>query len=119
MKEKFSLILITILGLILVGCAQKNPTSSNTPPVITSLKAEPGSIKVGESSVLTATAYDPEKENLTYQWSAVVGYFIGSGTQVKYSVPSSCCLTNDEITLTVKDSQGQENKKIIRMSIAF
>ena len=118
MKKIFSLILI-ILGLMLVGCAKKNPTNSNQTPVITSLKAEPSSIKVGESSVLTATAYDPEKENLTYQWSSVVGYFIGSGSQVKYAVPSSCCLTNDEITLTVKDSQGQESKKIIRMSIAF
>ncbi len=119
MKKKFSLVIITILALSLIGCAKKNPTNSNQAPVISSLKAEPSSIKVGESSILTATAYDLNGDNLTYQWSAVTGYFVGSGSQVKYAVPGSCCLSSDEITLMVKDSQGQESKKSIKIQISI
>lgn len=116
-KKVGSLIVISLIGLLLVGCMQ-SPTKSNSPPVITGLKAEPTSITIGETSVISGTAYDPEGNALTFDWSSTLGYFIGSGSQVQYAVPVSCCGGIDEITVTVKDSKGQEARKTIKILIS-
>lgn len=109
--------LIVIVGLLWVNC-MSSPTKFNSPPIITSLKAEPTSISIGETTEIVATAYDPEGKTVTYSWSAVSGYFIGSGSQVKYAVPVSCCAGLDEITVTVTDSQGQETRKTVKILIS-
>ena len=105
------------VGLLLVGC-MSSPSKFNSPPVITGLKAEPASISIGETSLISVTAYDPEAKAVSFHWSSNLGYFIGSGAEVRYAVPVSCCAGMDEITVTVTDSQGQETKKTVKIMIS-
>ena len=98
-------------------------TTPNTPPVIQNLTAQgtrqnqPAAMAdLGEAIVVTTTVTDPDtaSASLTYEWTATVGTFEGTGATVNWRAPASLSGTprNEMLTVTVieryvtADSQG-------------
>ncbi|MCX5792286.1 MAG: SBBP repeat-containing protein [Elusimicrobia bacterium] len=62
----------------------------NSPPVITSLTAEPAIVSTGAVSALVCAASDPDGDELTYTWTSVEGSTIaGGGASVVWTAPES------------------------------
>ena len=85
----------SLAGAFTYVAPSKNPNES---PTITSLKAqgsredEPAQFAdLGEEISITATVTDAESspDSLTYEWSADLGTFSGTGPQVKWRAPTS------------------------------
>lgn len=93
---------------MMVGCVQPQPTEQSSAPqnpVITSVTANPSTVQVGQSSVVTCDAYDPQGKSLSYNWRADLGDFVGHGSTVQYSA-AYCCVGANRITVTVKNTSG-------------
>ena len=85
-----SLKLLRRLGLVALalfmffsgGCAL-----SNKAPVIISLEVEKDNLCVTESCPLRVIAYDPDEDELSYQWSATEGDISGDGQTAVWTAP--------------------------------
>ena len=64
--------------------------SINHPPVIQKLKASPGKINLGATSMISCFAMDPDSNALTYHWSTVSGSLSGTGSAVSWQAPQTC-----------------------------
>lgn len=114
-----------------VGCSENpvqptptpqppGPPVTNTPPVISSIRAQgsrmnepPSFADLAEEIDLTATVTDAESQpaTFTYNWSAPLGTFVGTGAAVKWRAPSTASTPlNVVLSLEVVEtytSQGQ------------
>ena len=63
------------------------------------------SLAPGDTTTLSAQAYDMDSDILTYTWQSQLGGTItGSGTMVTYQAPATISATNpDIVTVTVTD----------------
>ena len=75
----------------------------NQPPVVRSVTADPTSIPLGASTVVTADAVDPEGDALSYQWTVPFGYVEGSGPQVTWVTTEVCCREKYPVQVVVSD----------------
>jgi len=105
-----SAVAIACVGLILVSGACKKrvavPPPMNQPPTA-SCSASPSSIRLGGGSVsVTANATDPDKDVLTYAWSATAGTIEGSGPTVRWN-PGNLGSGSYRVTARVQDVKGQ------------
>lgn len=101
----------TLAGAFTFVAPSKTPNES---PTITSLKAqgsredEPAQFAdLGEEISITATVTDPESapDSLTYEWSADIGTFSGTGAAVKWRAPTTGATpVKATLTLTVVES---------------
>lgn len=95
--------------LAIIGCVQpelnETATGPNSNPAITSLKAEPSVMSVGELVTVTAVAGDPDADELSFEWYMTAGDLVGNGSVVRY-VATYCCAGVNTIRLTVKDGRG-------------
>jgi len=78
--------------------------SINHPPVIQRMKATPGKIDLGGTSMISCFATDPDTNALTYHWSAANGVLTGAGSAVSWQAPQSA--SNYYIQCTVDDGHG-------------
>ena len=83
----------------------------NKLPRITKLEAEPEIIMIENSTTLVCTASDADDDIITYEWTAPMGTFTGSGDTVTWTAPSRAGYT--EVTVTVKDGVGGTDSKSI------
>ncbi|MDQ7817276.1 MAG: fibronectin type III domain-containing protein [Melioribacteraceae bacterium] len=105
----FSIILLffILILIFLTGCEkEKAPIfPRNNPPFIISVIAEPDTLLINETSILTCTAIDDDNDKLSITWSSEHGSFrngnIGSG--VKWMAPS----TPGSVKIIVKVSDGK------------
>ena len=67
--------------IILINCG-------NNPPFINSLTAEPQTIPVGGTVILTCDAYDDEDTTLEYIWDCTIGTIIGEGNTATWTAPN-------------------------------
>jgi len=81
-------------------------STTNTPPTINSLTAEPNRLAYGDNSNLTVVATDVENDDLTYQWSSDYGSFVGSTTSnlATWQAPNS--VGNYVVDVEVSDGYG-------------
>jgi len=81
-------------------------STTNTPPTINSLTAEPNRLGYGDFSNLTVVATDEENDDLTYQWSSNYGSFEGSTTSdlATWQAPNS--VGNYSVDVAVSDDIG-------------
>ncbi len=89
--------------------------SANNPPRITSLTAKPETIKTKETTTITATATDPDKDNLSYRWSTTQGSIQGQGEKITYQAPSEPGTYS--IKVTVSDNNGGEDNEEITIRV--
>ena len=81
----------------------------NSPPIITSITAQPKWIYTGETIRLNVTATDADNDPLTYDWTAPIGTFPGGAnkTQVNWQAPTSLRRITI-VHLSVKVSDGED-----------
>ncbi len=77
---------------------------ANLPPVIDSLLIEPSAVGVGLKGAITCHAYDPEGDELQYQWEAEDGDLSGTGTEIIWTAPYDKQVST--IRVNVTDQQG-------------
>ena len=104
---RWNVILFAILMCtILVACDRtRTITASGDPPVIQSFTADPPSIFVGQSSLITVTASNPNGGVLTYEWDAGLGAVVGQGSEVLYTA-QWCCVGRNNIFVRVINEAG-------------
>ncbi len=94
------------------------PAPGNQPPTITDLSANPATITIAQTSIITVTALDPDGDPLSYSWSqnSPGGMLTGSGASVTYW-PASCCLGTWTITVTVSDGNGGSTQSSVNVTV--
>ena len=88
--------------------------SSDRPPIISSLTANPSSVNTSGTSTLTCNASDPDNDPLTYSWSASQGSISGSGSTVTWTAPSTAGAYI--VACTVYDGQGGMASKSVTIA---
>jgi len=96
-----SLAILAIIIFLLGGCA-----SANHPPLITSLKAERGTLPPLGTGQIECIASDEDGDELSYEWSASNGNIKGNDSIVVWVAPESKGLYN--IRVRVTDGNGGE-----------
>jgi hypothetical protein len=84
--------------------------STNHPPVISSLKADPSSLQFSSSATLTCIASDPDGDPLQYKWEAKDGALSGTGNAVSWVSPAAKA-ADYSIFVTVSDGKGAETRQ--------
>ncbi len=79
-------------------------TLENQPPEILSLTAATDRIKPFDLCEIICEAFDPEGDELTYEWSASAGDIYGEGARIQWGSPISEGLYR--ISVVVKDGRG-------------
>ena len=88
--------------------------SINHAPVISRMKATPGKIDLGGTSMISCFATDPDTNALTYHWSTANGVLTGAGSAVSWQAPQAAgnyyiqCTVDDGHGGTATDSAGLE-----------
>jgi hypothetical protein len=81
------------LPLIIWSCGNdrgghaNNDLSSNQPPEIVSLMADPDTLGIGGSTSIVVNAVDPESDLLFYGWRASGGSITGNGPTATWTAP--------------------------------
>lgn len=100
--------IFTLLTLLFFfpGCLDPDKNEPpNKPPVLESVVADPHSVYLNETSTITATASDPDRDRLVYEWQADLGILAGNGHEIYYAAPP-CCANWDIVRVTVRDGKG-------------
>jgi hypothetical protein len=100
-------LLILAAGLWFIGCkgdkgpagpAGVNPASA---PMITSIVAMPDSLGTGQSTTLIVSAYDPNGDPITFEWSASAGHLTSPNTAAtQWVAPDTMGLQRAIITVS-------------------
>jgi len=107
---------ISILSIILLSsCKKEEPPDNhdNDPVEFVSLTSGRDVIFIEDTTRLTATATGYQ---LSYIWSVEKGDILGSGREVTY-VATPCTVGDNEITCTVKSSNGKEQTKSVVVTV--
>jgi hypothetical protein len=98
-------------GLILAsGCI-----GSNKPPVITGFEADSDSLIATESCELRVFAYDPDGDELSYQWSTNGGNIAMRGATAIWTSPNTPA--NYTITVMATDGKGGEAERQLSLDV--
>ncbi|MCY1031380.1 hypothetical protein OV207_07925 [Corallococcus sp. BB11-1] len=104
--------LTVTVNAAIVGGGVDIQVSFNTPPLVISVTASEGRVRLGQSTSLAGNAFDTNFDPMTFAWTAACpGTFsnpTGMTTQfTPSSVPAEAC-NNCGITYTVRDNHGGE-----------
>ncbi len=89
--------------------------SNNRPPAVSSVTANPSSLKQGESSTITCSATDPDNNTLAYKWEATGGSVSGSGSTATWKAPTAD--GSFTIKVTVDDGNGGETSGSVTITV--
>jgi len=111
---------ISIIALIaiflLTGCDDNGTTeTSNEPPEILSLNANPTTVELGGTTTLTCVANDPDDDELSYLWEASLGSINGNGSSVIWTAPNS--EGTYSISCTVDDGNGGQDIDFVNVIV--
>jgi hypothetical protein len=91
------------------------PVGDNSPPVITSLTANPLYVDTNQTSTITCNAYDPDGDPLTYYWTKTGGIITGSGSTATWIAPST--KGTYTVSCTVNDGKGGEDSESVSILV--
>ena len=98
-----------MLSTVLVsGCALLNEA-----PVIISLEVEKDSLCANENCEIRVVAYDPDKDELGYQWQASGGDISGQGATAIWTTPDS----SGTYVITVEVTDGRGGRSEMQLSL--
>jgi predicted small lipoprotein YifL len=103
--------LLVCLCLCIAGCGQKNQAPSVSPVAELIVPA-------GQTKTIAVVVHDPENDPVTCVWAAALGTIPGgvhTCTQVEYTAPGE--VTNDVITITVDDRNGNVVQERINVAV--
>lgn len=99
------------VALLAAGCRK------NHPPKVVSVTANPIQVQRGGASEVTAVAVDPDKESLSYQWSASGGFLSSSqGSSVTWKAPDSTGVY--VVRLSVTDKSKASDSGSVKVAVA-
>ncbi|MFH0846810.1 MAG: hypothetical protein V1894_01970 [Chloroflexota bacterium] len=78
--------------------------SDNHAPVVSAVNANPATLKRGETSNVSCTATDQDKDVLSYKWEATGGEITGVGAAITWKAPDADGIYT--IKVTVDDGKG-------------
>lgn len=114
-KKKFiGFILVLLLLSIFGGVYFTGCRIQNNAPVISGLYTE-ANLSEGEKAEVVAVAYDPDGDEITYQWFAPRGIISGGGSRITWFAPLTAGAYT--ITATVTDGGGGEAKMTITLNV--
>jgi predicted secreted protein len=90
---------------------------SNQAPVIKSLVASADWTAPSGSLNVTCDASDPNRDNLSYEWTASGGSVSGTGATVSWTAPQETGTYN--ITVVVKDGYGGQATRSVLLGVAL
>ena len=82
-------------------------------PEITSLKASPGKIDLGESCIVNCQVYEENGDEIVFEWLADEGTIIGLAEEIQWTAPMA--VGDYKINCKVSDIDGESNDSIIMM----
>ena len=86
-----------------------------TPPVIVSFEAEDTGCRKSTPVAVDCLAYDPDGDELIYQWTATGGEITGEGPFVSWVAPDE--LGTYTITVQVSDDKGGEAEESLDIEV--
>jgi len=86
------------------------------PPVITSLVADADWVIPSGSVQVTCNATDPDRDKLTYEWTATAGNISGAGSVVNWTAPQELGIY--DIAVVVKDTHSDSATDLLHISVA-
>jgi hypothetical protein len=89
---------------------------ANTPPIISSLVADPSWALPSGSLQVACTASDPDGDVLTYEWTATGGDISRTGEVVDWTAPQELGIY--DLTVVVTDGYGGEDTTFLSLSVA-
>jgi len=88
----------------------------NYPPRIKSLKAAPGSISIADSVDIYCTAYDPDADNINYNWQVSAGQIVNNSEgHLRWLAPDSSAISI--IRCIISDPAGASDSSEIFVNI--
>ncbi|HGY57257.1 MAG TPA: LamG domain-containing protein [Caldithrix abyssi] len=104
-----------LLIFLISSCKETSvETDNNRNPEIVNITANPDTIVGGEKATLTCIASDPDGDDLTYVWEALIGSINGVGNQVTWLAPDSAGTVY--IVCKVLDGNGGEAKDSVKIN---
>ena len=89
--------------------------STNGAPVVTSLETDAIEVKPGAACILSCSAWDPDGDDMHYEWLASAGQIAGDGPTATWTAPAEPGLY--EITVLVSDDSGNQAHKAISIRV--
>lgn len=86
-------------------CSANFRVKAYDPPTIT-CSSNPGTIRPGETSTITAVGVSPQNRPLQYSYSAPAGSVSGSGTTATFTASTGTPIDTVQITCNVADDKG-------------
>ena len=94
----------------------KITVSSNHPPTINSLNADPASVQFATNTIITCVATDSDGDPVQYKWEAKDGSISGVGNKVTWTSPSKN--GNFSVFVIVSDGKGAETRQELVIPVA-
>ncbi|MBC8401140.1 MAG: hypothetical protein H8E14_06590, partial [Candidatus Marinimicrobia bacterium] len=91
------------------------PDTTNRPPVITGISAEPEQVLMEGQSVISCSAYDPDEDALQYTWHASGGNISGTDSSALWIAPDT--VGSFFITCTVHDAAGNRTHAGVNVTV--
>jgi len=89
---------------------------NNHPPTINDLTADTDWVNPLDSCQIKCEAEDPDGDELSYEWLSSGGDISGTGEAVNWTAPDE--IGPWDITVTVTDGYGGEDKRLLTVSVA-
>ena len=106
---------VMLAGFAFLSCGDGGDSGDDTDsegemPVITSLSADPSTVEIGQTSVLSCTASDADGDAISYSWQGTGGTISGSGASVTWTAPAT--VATYSLTCYVSDGEGTVSDSI-------
>jgi hypothetical protein len=105
MKNRhFLFLMVALTGILAISFSSCKKDATNSPPTVTSVTVNPGSVNANGMVNITVVASDPENDPLTYGYTVTGGSISGTGSSVSWTAPSAAGAHS--VTVTVSDGNG-------------